>query len=300
MNYHVPVLLSETIEGLKINPSGTYVDATFGGGGHSREIIKKLTKGKLIGFDQDAEAVKNSPKDKKFIFVHSNFRFIRNFLKYYKIEKVDGILADLGVSSHHFDSETRGFSFRHDSMLDMRMNTGASFTAATLVNEYTEEQLMKLFRAYGEIENAARLTGAIAKYRNSCRIERTGQLIDAVSGCIPFRRENQYLAKVFQAIRIEVNKEMVSLKELLVHSTRVLKTNGRIAVISYHSLEDRLVKNYFRWGNFEEETEKDIYGNFTTPFKPVTRKPIVPREEEIEKNNRARSARLRIAEKLPV
>ncbi|MFO7656234.1 MAG: 16S rRNA (cytosine(1402)-N(4))-methyltransferase RsmH [Bacteroidales bacterium] len=299
MNYHVPVLLSETIEGLKINPSGTYVDATFGGGGHSREIIKKLTKGKLIGFDQDAEAAKNSPKDKKFTFVHSNFRFIINFLKYYKITEVDGILADLGVSSHHFDTETRGFSFRHDSALDMRMNTGASFTAATLVNEYAEEQLIKLFREYGELENAPRLAGAIARYRKNGRIERTGQLIEAVSGCIPARKENQYLAKAFQAIRIEVNKEMLSLKELLVQSARVLKPNGRIAVISYHSLEDRLVKNYFRWGNFEEEAEKDIYGNVKTPFKPATRKPIVPNEEEIISNNRARSARLRIAEKLP-
>lgn len=299
MDYHVPVLLSETIEGLNINPSGTYVDATFGGGGHAREILSKLTKGRLIGFDQDADAGKNTLNDKKFIFVHSNFRFIRNFLRYYRIDKIDGIVADLGVSSHHIDSESRGFSYRQDGTLDMRMNARSSFTASHLVNEYSEEKLYLIFRGYGEVENTSKLVSEIIRYRKNIRIERISQVIEAISACIPARKENQYLAKVFQAIRIEVNKELLNLKELLLQSTRVLKTNGRIAVVSYHSLEDRLVKNYLRWGNFEEEAQKDIYGNYKVPFKPLTKKPIMPSDKEMEANSRARSARLRIGIKLP-
>ena len=300
MNYHIPVLLSETIEGLNIKPTGTYIDATFGGGGHSREILAKLTKGKLISFDQDAEAGKNSITDKKFLFVQSNFRFIRNFLRYYKINEVDGILADLGVSSHHFETSTRGFSFRHDGPLDMRMNTKSSFTARQVINEYPENKLLKIFRFYGEITHTPKLVREIIKHRARKKIETINQFVEAISACIPPRNENQYLAKVFQAIRIEVNKEMKNLEELLIQSSRILKKNGRIVIISYHSLEDRMVKNFLRWGNFTKEAPKDIFGNVRVPFKPLTRKPIVPSEQEIQKNNRARSAKLRIGIRLPL
>ncbi len=299
MDYHVPVLLSETIEGLNINPSGTYVDATFGGGGHSREILAKLTKGRLISFDLDADAGKNIPTNKKFLFVQSNFRFVRNFLRYYHIDKIDGILADLGVSSHHFDASNRGFSFRQDGPLDMRMNTKSSFTASHLINEYPEDKLLNVFRIYGEIEHAPKLVREIVKFRSRKKIDTISQLIEAISVCIPPRNENQFLAKVFQAIRIEVNREINNLKALLLQSTQVLRNNGRIAIISYHSLEDRLVKNYLRWGNFSEEALKDVFGNVKVPFKPLSRKPIVPSEEEININNRSRSAKLRIGIKLP-
>jgi 16S rRNA (cytosine1402-N4)-methyltransferase len=297
MDYHEPVLLGETINGLNINPSGTYVDATFGGGGHSRAILSRLKRGRLYAFDQDAEALKNVPQDKRFHFIQGNFRFITNYLKLYGITKVDGILADLGVSSHHLNEAKRGFSFRFDSDLDMRMNLKAKLDASKLVNNYSREQLLKIFREYGEIENSARLVNEIVSSREKQRIEKTGEFVNAISSCIPRRNENQYLAKVFQALRIEVNKEISNLKEFLTQSIRIVKPGGRVAIISYHSLEDRLVKNFFRWGNFYEQAKKDVFGNMDVPFNPVTRKHIQPSDEEIIRNNRARSAKLRIAEK---
>jgi 16S rRNA (cytosine1402-N4)-methyltransferase len=298
MDYHKPVLLSETINGLNIKPSGTYVDATFGGGGHSREILARLTKGRLIGMDQDLAASANIPENKKFLFIHGNFRFIRNYLRYYGIEEVDGILADLGMSSHHIDNVDRGFSFRYDGNLDMRMNSASSLTAEKIINEYTVNDLLNIFRSYGELANSHKLVKAIADYRTNCRIIRINQLLDAISACIPQKGRNKYLAKIFQSLRIEVNKEIVNLKELLIHSVRVLKPGGRLVVISYHSLEDRMVKNFIRSGNLEGTLHKDFYGNYKLLYKSINKKPIVPDEAEIRINNRARSARLRIAEKI--
>lgn len=297
MDYHEPVLLEEAINGLNINPSGTYVDATFGGGGHSRAILSKLNKGQLFAFDQDEDAIKNIPEDKHFRFIQGNFRFIKNYLRYNGIEKVDGILADLGLSSHHLNEAKRGFSFRFDSDLDMRMNKKSGFNAHTLINTYSKEELTKIFRVYGEIENSYKLASAIVTSRENEKIEKISHFINSISTCIPKHNENQYLAKVFQALRIEVNKEIINLKSFLIQSLSVLKTGGRIVVISYHSLEDRLVKNFFRWGNFEEGIKKDIYGNYQTPLKQITKKHIQPTDEEIRNNNRARSAKLRIAEK---
>ena len=297
MDYHKPVLLPETINGLNINPSGTYVDTTFGGGGHSREILARLTNGRLVGMDQDLSASTNIPKDKNFLFIHGNFRFIRNYLRYHKIVEVDGILADLGMSSHHIDIASRGFSFRHDGSLDMRMNSYSSFTAEKIVNDYAANDLLKVFRSYGELANGHKLVKAIVKYRADLRITRISQFLDAISACIPFKGRNKYLAKVFQSLRIEVNREILNLKELLTHSVQVLKPGGRLVIISYHSLEDRMVKNFIRYGNLEGELHKDIYGNYKLLYKSINKKPIVPSETEISVNNRARSARLRIAEK---
>ena len=298
MDYHKPVLLSETINALNINPSGTYVDATFGGGGHSREILARLTKGRLIGMDQDLAASGNIPENKKFMFIHGNFRFIRNYLRYYGIANVDGILADLGMSSHHIDNADRGFSFRYDGNLDMRMNSSSSFTAEELINEYSLNDLLKVFRSYGELVNSFKLAKAIVKYRTGCRITRITQLLDAISDCVPPKGRNKYLAKVFQSLRIEVNKEINNLKELLVQSVNVLKPGGRLVIISYHSIEDRMVKNFIRCGNPEGKLKKDIYGNYKLIFKGINKKPIVPSEAEIQMNSRARSARMRIAEKI--
>jgi 16S rRNA (cytosine1402-N4)-methyltransferase len=298
MSYHNPVLLSETINGLNINPSGTYVDATFGGGGHSREILGRLTTGRLIGMDQDITASSNIPQNNKFRFIHGNFRFITNYLRYYGISEVDGILADLGMSSHHIDNAGRGFSFRHDGNLDMRMNSYSSFTAEKIINDYAENELLRIFRSYGELLNSHKLVKAIVKYRTDCRITRTRQFLDAISACIPSKGRSKYLAKVFQSLRIEVNREIVNLRELLTHSIEVLKTGGRLVIISYHSIEDRMVKNFFRYGNLEGKLHKDIYGNYKLLYKSITRKPIVPADSEIEANNRARSARLRVAEKI--
>jgi len=298
MDYHKPVLLSETINGLNINPSGTYVDATFGGGGHSREILARLTNGRLIGMDQDLSASSNTPNDTKFLFIHGNFRFIRNYLRYHRITEVDGILADLGMSSHHIDNAERGFSFRYDGNLDMRMNSGSSATAENIINEYSSNDLLKVFRSYGEIVNSHKLVKAIIEYRTDCRITRISQFLDAISACIPSKGRSKYLAKVFQSLRIEVNREIVNLKELLSHSIEVLKPGGRLVVISYHSLEDRMVKNFIRYGNLEGKLHKDIYGNYKLFFKSISKKPIVPAETEIRLNSRARSARLRIAEKI--
>ncbi|MDD6356995.1 MAG: 16S rRNA (cytosine(1402)-N(4))-methyltransferase RsmH [Bacteroidales bacterium] len=299
--YHIPALLSETINGLNINPNGIYVDVTFGGGGHSREILKHLGKnGRLYSFDQDLDAQKNAIDDKRFTFVHGNFRFLRNFMHFYGIEAVDGILADLGVSSHHFDDAGRGFSFRFDSPLDMRMNQKAPFTAADILNTYEEQQLASLFRIYGELNDARQLARKIAKARESQKIETTGQLIELAKPKLGKEQEKKYWAKVFQSLRIEVNNEMRALKELLVQANELLKPDGRIAVITYHSLEDRMVKNFFRSGNFDGEAEKDFYGNIISPLEAVNNKVITPSEEEMQQNPRSRSAKLRIARKKQV
>ena len=299
INYHNPVLRDESVNGLNINPDGIYVDTTFGGGGHSRAILEKLgNKGKLIAFDQDKDAINNIPDDKRLLLLTQNFRYLKNNLLYHDIKKVDGILADLGVSSHQFDEKERGFSFRHDSALDMRMNNKSKRTAADVLNQYPEEKLISIFREYGEIPNAYKLVRQIVSERNKIKFKDTCQFTEAISGFVPKKTEHQYLAKVFQALRIEVNAELQVLKQLLLQSTEMLKPKGRLVIISYHSLEDRLVKNFIKTGNFDGNVEKDLYGNFHTPFKQINKKVIVPNDEEISLNNRARSAKLRIAEKL--
>ena len=297
--YHIPALLSETIEGLAIKPDGIYVDVTFGGGGHSREILKQLgAKGRLFGFDQDEDALQNIIDDKRFTFVRSNFRYLSNFLKYHNVEKVDGILADLGVSFHHFDEAERGFSFRFDGKLDMRMNTRSPLTAEKVVNEYSEEQLADVFYLYGEMHNSRKIASTLVKTRSSERIETIEQFLEILKPFFPKEREKKEMAKVFQALRIEVNKEMQALQELLRQSVEVLKPNGRLAILTYHSLEDRIVKNFIRSGNFEGKVEKDFFGNILAPLKAINNKVIVASDEEVERNPRARSAKLRIAEKL--
>ena len=296
--YHTPALLSETIDGLNIKPDGIYVDVTFGGGGHSREILAHLgPKGRLLGFDQDLDAIKNSIDDKRFTFVRSNFRYLKNFLKYHNIEKVDGILADLGVSSHHFDEAERGFSFRFDGALDMRMNTESKLTAAVILNTYTEEQLADVFYLYGELHNSRKIARTIVQSRTQKPIERIFQFIEILKPYFGREKEKKDMARVFQALRIEVNKEMEVLEELLIQSLDVLNKGGRLAILTYHSLEDRLVKNYFRSGNFEGKLEKDFYGNIIAPLKPVNNKVIIASDEEINRNPRARSAKLRVAER---
>ncbi len=296
--YHVPVLLNESIEGLQIKPDGIYVDCTFGGGGHSNEILKHLTTGKLIAFDQDADAVKNKTDNENLIMVRGNFRFMRNYLRYFYINKVDGILADLGVSSHHFDDKERGFSFRFNSSLDMRMNKSGAVTAQDILNDYDADKLKYLFKNYGELKNAGRLAGLIDKYRKINKIETVDQLKELLEPVMPKHGQSKFLAKIFQALRIEVNDEMLALKEMLMQTKDLLNSGGRLVVITYHSLEDRLVKNFIKKGMFEGEPEKDLYGNVKVPFVQVNRKVIVPNDEEIERNSRARSAKLRIAEKI--
>ncbi len=298
MEYHNPVLLKECIDGLNINPEGIYVDVTFGGGGHSKEILKHLTTGKLFAFDQDDDAVKNKIDDPKFVLIKQNFRFLKNFLKLYNALPIDGLLADLGVSSHQFDEAERGFSIRFNAKLDMRMDRNSNLTAADILNTYSEEELKRVFKLYGEVNNAGYLASIIFHTRKEKKIETVDDLKAAITKCVRKGKENQYYAQVFQALRIEVNKELDALQELLTQSLDVLKPNGRLVVMSYHSLEDRLVKKFMRSGKFEGEVEKDFYGNQLTPFKQITRKPIVPTEQEIEQNNRARSAKLRVAEKL--
>lgn len=296
--YHIPALLTETIEGLKIKPDGIYVDVTFGGGGHSREILNQLgPKGRLLGFDQDLDALINVIDDKRFTFVRSNFRYLKNFLKYHDIEKVDGILADLGVSSHHFDEAERGFSFRFDGALDMRMNTESKLTAASVLNTYSEEQLADVFYLYGELHNSRKIARTVVQSRSKEPIERIFQFIEILKPYFGREKEKKDMARVFQALRIEVNKEMEVLEALLLQSLEVLNDGGRLAILTYHSLEDRLVKNYFRSGNFEGKLEKDFYGNVIAPLKPVNNKVIIATNEEIERNPRARSAKLRVAEK---
>ena len=296
--YHIPALLAETIEGLNIKPDGVYVDVTFGGGGHSREILKHLgAKGRLVGFDQDEDALQNMIDDERFTFVRSNFRYLSNFLKYHGVEIEDGILADLGVSFHHFDEAERGFSFRFEGKLDMRMNTRSSFTAARVVNEYSEEQLADVFYLYGEMHNSRRIASAIAKARSTRRIVSIEQFLEVLKPFFPREREKKEMAKVFQALRIEVNKEMKVLQELLSQSVETLNENGRLVVLTYHSLEDRLVKNFIRSGNYEGKQVKDFYGNIIAPLNAVNNKVITASEEETARNPRARSAKLRIAEK---
>lgn len=296
--YHIPVLLNESIEGLNIQKDGDYVDVTFGGGGHSREIMKFIDSGRLFGFDQDEDAAANALDDPRFIFVRHNFKYIRNFLRYHGVEKVDGILADLGVSSHDFDVADRGFSFRFSGALDMRMNRDSKTTAADVVNEYSEEQLIKIFREYGEVDNAYRLTKQIVAARQSRPIKTIDQFKSVISDCVSKKNESKYLAKVFQALRIETNRELDVLKDFLTQSAELLKPGGRLVVITYHSLEDRLVKNFIKAGNFEGKQDKDFYGNVSSVLKAVNRKIIIPDEEEIARNPRARSAKLRIAEKV--
>lgn len=299
MSYHNPVLLHSSIEGLNINYSGIFVDATFGGGGHSTEILKLLDENaKLIAFDQDEDVVKNLPADNRVVFIPQNFRYMKNFLKLYDFIPVDGILADLGVSSHQFDEARRGFSIRYEGPLDMRMRKSQEKSAKEIVNEYSEEELQQIIKLYGEIKNYRCMAKAIVKYRNNNKIETTFQLIKAVEQCIPDLKKNKILAMLFQAIRIEVNEELEVLKAFLTQAQEVLKPGGRLVVISYHSLEDRLVKNFIKTGNFEGKIKKDFFGNNLVSMRPVINKVIVPDNEEINKNPRARSAKLRIAEKL--
>lgn len=298
MVYHVPVLLHESINGLEIKPNGTYLDLTFGGGGHSTEILKHLKKGKLIAFDQDEEALKNAIDDKRFTLIRGNFRFFRNFLRYHKISSVDGILADLGVSSHHFDSPERGFSFRFEGPLDMRMNQKAKLSAKEVVNNYSPEDLTKMLTLYGELPNARRIAFAILKSRDQKQIDTVEQLFELLKPMFAQAVQNKMLAQVFQAIRIEVNREMEALEQMLINAHKCLEKDGRLVVISYHSLEDRLVKNFFKSGNFEGDVAKDFYGNTSSPFEQINRKVIVPSEEELKINSRARSAKLRIGRKV--
>ena len=298
MEYHNPVLLKECIEGLNINPKGIYVDVTFGGGGHSFGILKELTTGKLFGFDQDQEAHENSLNDEKFVLIKGNFRSLKSSLSNLGIKAIDGLLADLGVSSHQFDSAERGFSIRFDAKLDMRMNQNEGMKAADILNEYDELKLKQIFKEFGEVENAGQVARKICEARKLKKIETTEELKEAIKKCVRKDKESRYLAKVFQALRIEVNDELNALKEMLEQVLEILKPEGRLVVISYHSLEDRLVKNFMRSGNFYGEVKKDFYGNPVTPFKLVTKKPIEPEEQEVNKNSRARSAKLRIAEKL--
>ena len=296
--YHIPVMPQESIWGLNIKPGQDIVDATFGGGGHSRLILQQLVEGRLFAFDQDEDAAGNTIEDNRLFFIRHNFRYIKNFLKYYGIESVDSIFADLGVSSHDFDVPERGFSFRFDGNLDMRMNQDAKTNASQIVNEYSEEKLITLFKMYGEIKNAGKLAATICKARNEKQITTTTQLKNIAGPCVPKAIENKYLAQVFQALRIEVNDEMEALKEFFEASLEILKPGGRLVIITYHSLEDRLCKNFMKSGNFEGKVEKDFYGNVNSPFKLINRKVIVPSEAELKANNRSRSAKLRVAEKL--
>lgn len=301
MTYHVPVLLKESVDGLNIGEGGCYVDVTFGGGGHSREILSRLDgQGHLYGFDQDADAERNAEglDEGKFTFVRSNFRFLKNFLKYHGVEQIDGLLADLGVSSHHFDDSERGFSFRFEGKLDMRMNQRAGQTAADVVNTYDEKQLADVFYLYGELKQSRKLASAIVKARQGKPIETIGDFLEVVKPFFRNEREKKELAKVFQALRIEVNHEMDALREMLKGATEMLRPGGRLVVITYHSLEDRMVKNLMKTGNVEGEEDKDFFGRVSTPYRLVNRQVIVPSDEEMLRNPRSRSAKLRIAEKI--
>lgn len=297
--YHVPVLLRESVGGLDIKPDGVYVDVTFGGGGHSREILSRLgAKGRLFSFDQDEDAEQNIVNDERFTFVRSNFRYLKNWMRYYGIGEIDGLLADLGVSSHHFDDETRGFSFRFDAPLDMRMNKRAGMTAADVLNNDSEEQLSDIFYIYGELKNARRIAAAIIQARTARRIETTNDLMEATEKCFQREREKKETAKLFQALRIEVNHEMDALKEMLNGARNLIRTGGRLSVITYHSLEDRLVKNMMKAGNVEGKVVQDFFGRIESPFRQIGGKVIVPSEEEQQSNPRSRSAKLRIAERV--
>ncbi|MCF0201731.1 MAG: 16S rRNA (cytosine(1402)-N(4))-methyltransferase RsmH [Bacteroidaceae bacterium] len=309
--YHIPVLLNESLEGLDLREGGVYVDVTFGGGGHSNEILKRLHRGKLYSFDQDADAAANAETgaegrtgDSEFRFIAGNFRYLKNWMRYYgetdaddEHPNVDGILADLGVSSHHLDDQSRGFSFRFDSPIDMRMNKRAGKTAADILNEYTEEQLADVFYLYGEVKQARRLASLIARRRQEKAFRTTGDLMEVCDRCLPKERSKKEAAKVFQALRIEVNHEMDALKEMLEAAIKVLKPGGRLAVITYHSLEDRIVKNFIKTGNAQGKTTQDLFGRTDAPLTAVNRKPILPSDEEQGQNPRSRSAKLRVAEK---
>ena len=297
--YHIPVMLEECITALNIKPDGVYVDLTMGGGGHTREILKHLgPKGHLYSLDQDPDAEANAPKDERHTFVASNFRFVRGALRLRGVERVDGILADLGVSSHHFDAKHRGFSFRGEALLDMRMNTRAGRTAADIVNTYSNEALSKIFAEYGELDTTWKIANCIERFRNERAITTTADLVEAVKPCTPPKDESKFLTKLFQALRIELNGEIEALKMAMEQSLKLLNPEGRLVVMSYHSLEDRIVKNFMRSGNSEGIVEKDFFGRATTPFKLITRKAIIPSDEEINLNPRSRSAKLRVAERM--
>ncbi len=299
MGYHRPVLLDESINGLNIRPKGVYVDLTFGGGGHSREVLNKLGKhGRLIAFDQDQDAEANVPDDRRVVFIGANFRYLKNYLRYHAIEKVDGILADLGISSHQIDLPERGFSFKSEAELDMRMNVRTKQGAAEILNGYPVEELSRILRDYGELRNAGALAAAIVQARAEAPLKSTVDLEKSLSRFIPKSHPSKFLARLYQALRIEVNREMESLGEMLLQTAGLMQPGGRLVVITYHSLEDRMVKNYMRSGNLEGRVEKDFYGNVESPWKVLTRNVISPSEEEIRANNRARSAKLRIAERI--
>ncbi|MFT4752657.1 MAG: 16S rRNA (cytosine1402-N4)-methyltransferase [Salibacteraceae bacterium] len=295
MMYHKPVMLNESIEGLALKPNGDYVDVTFGGGGHSQRILELLEGGRLFGFDQDADAVENTLSDKRFTLIRQNFRYMSNFLKMHNARQVDGILADLGVSSHQFDEVARGFSFRGDADLDMRMNQSADLDAKTVLNTYEEGDLTQMFRQYGELKNARRIASEIVSTRLVNPINRVNDLLNVADAAKVGKIGKNYMAQVFQALRIEVNDEMGALKEMLLATEKLIKPGGQLSVITYHSLEDRLVKNYLRTGNFEAKQEKDFFGNLIRPFEPINRKVIIPTDQEIAENQRARSAKLRVA-----
>lgn len=298
MAYHLPALLEESIAGLNLRPDGVYVDVTFGGGGHSRAILSRLTTGRLIAFDQDIDAAVNIIKDERLTFLNQNFRFLKNNLRYQGFTEIDGLIADLGVSFHQFDEPERGFSFRSDAMLDMRMNREAALTAADILRTYEEETLAGIFYRYGELENSRKIARSIVRARNETPVVTVNDLVNCVSGLVPPNLENKFYAKLFQSLRIEVNREMEALTDMLSQALQVLRPGGRLVVITYHSIEDRLVKNFIRTGNFEGNSEKDFYGNLIVPFRAINKKVIVPSEKEIALNNRARSARMRIAEKI--
>lgn len=298
MNYHSPVLLKESIDGLSINPEGTYVDVTFGGGGHSRKILEHLGEnGRLYAFDQDSDALSNIIDDSRFTLIHENFKYLKSFLRLEGVKKIDGLLADLGVSSHQFDEGARGFSIRFDATLDLRMDQRQSKTAKDVINSESATRLKEILSLYGELPNAGRIANAIVSARSQKTIETTFDLIDIVNKHIPRNQENKYLAMIFQALRIEVNDELEALEAMLKQAVEILNPGGRLVVISYHSLEDRMVKNLMKSGNIEGKIEKDFYGNIITNLTPITRKPIIPTNEELQENNRSRSAKLRIAEK---
>ena len=298
MVYHIPALLNESIDGLNIRPDGIYVDVTFGGGGHSKEILKRLTTGRLIVFDQDNDARLNAPDDNKFLFLNQNFRFLKNNLQFNNISSIDGLIADLGVSFHQFDEPERGFTFRQNAPLDMRMNQNSLVTAAQLLNTLEEASLANLLFNYGELTNSRKIARDIVSARIIKPLETVNDIIAAIGKLAPYRQEHKFYAKVFQALRIAVNHEIDYLKEMLEQALPVLNSGGRLVVITYHSLEDRVVKNFMKAGNFEGEEKKDFYGNIETPFRIINKKGTTPGDEEIAGNNRARSARLRIAEKI--
>lgn len=297
--YHKPVMLSECLEALDIKPDGIYLDLTYGGGGHSREIVKRLSQeGHLYGFDQDLDAMAGAMTDERFTFVRSNFRYVKNWMQYYDVEGVDGILADLGVSSHHLDEAERGFSFRYDAPLDMRMNQAARLTAAKVVNEYSEEELANIFYLYGEMKNSRKLASTLVKARGQGEVKTTGQLADLLRPLLGRDREKKDMAKVFQALRIEVNGEMKVLEQMLQNAIDVLKPGGRLVIMTYHSLEDRMVKNLMKSGNIEGKVEQDFFGNILSPIRPIKKGVITASDAELEENPRSRSAKLRIGEKV--